>query len=159
VIILDAEGLHTGVGVAEVLAKAGAEVEYLTPHFAPMSPRVFATQDGHFIIRRLKAAKVRISASTYIGTIGDRQVTAYDVHSGEERVIDDVDAVVLSTGRVPVNDLEPALEGRVAQLFTIGDAAAPRMWATASYEGHKFARFIGEPNAPASISEVYFTTA
>jgi 2,4-dienoyl-CoA reductase-like NADH-dependent reductase (Old Yellow Enzyme family)/thioredoxin reductase len=159
VVILDAEGLHTGVGIAEILAKAGADVEYVTPHFAPMSPRVFATQDAHFIIRRLKAARVRISPSTYIRAIGDRQVNLYDVHSDEERSIDEVDAVILSTGREPVNELERGLAGNVAQLFTIGDAAAPRMWATASYEGHKFARLIGEPGAPASISEVYFATA
>jgi hypothetical protein len=30
------------------------------------------------------------------------------------------------------------------------------MWATASFEGHKFARYIGEPNAPQNIDDVYF---
>jgi hypothetical protein len=33
---------------------------------------------------------------------------------------------------------------------------AARMWATASDAGHKFARYIGEPNAPSSIADVYF---
>jgi 2,4-dienoyl-CoA reductase-like NADH-dependent reductase (Old Yellow Enzyme family)/thioredoxin reductase len=156
IVMLDAEGLHTGVGVAEMLAANGAEVEYLTPHFKPMSPRVFETQDAPFIIKRLKAGGVRISPCTYIRSIGDREAVVYDVHSEEERVIHDIDAVVLSTGRLPVNDLESELTGKVGQLFVIGDAAAPRMWATASYEGHKFARYIGEPDAPRSISEVYF---
>jgi hypothetical protein len=55
-----------------------------------------------------------------------------------------------------VNALEKELSGKVKQLFTVGDALAARMWATASYEGHKFARYIGEPNAPTSVSEVYF---
>jgi hypothetical protein len=30
------------------------------------------------------------------------------------------------------------------------------MWAAATYEGHMFARAIGEPGAPTSISDAYF---
>ena len=68
-----------------------------------------------------------------------------------------VDAVVLTTGRVPVNDLEKDLDGQVAQLFTIGDALAPRMWGAATFEAHKFARFIGERGLPRSIADAYFS--
>ena len=42
------------------------------------------------------------------------------------------------------------------ELFAIGDAASPRMWAAATYEGHMFARAIGEPGAPTNIGEAYF---
>jgi hypothetical protein len=45
----------------------------------------------------------------------------------------------------------------VAQLFTIGDALAPRMCGAATFEVHKFARFIGEPGAPGSIADAYFS--
>ena len=65
--------------------------------------------------------------------------------------------VVLSTARMSVNTLEKALEGKVEQLFVVGDAAAARMWAAASYEGQHFARLIGEPNAPRTFSEAYFS--
>jgi len=75
-------------------------------------------------MQRLRAAGVRISPTTYIRQIGDHAVTVFDVYSGEERVITGVTAVVLATSRMPVNDLEKELRGRVAQLFTIGDAAA-----------------------------------
>jgi 2,4-dienoyl-CoA reductase-like NADH-dependent reductase (Old Yellow Enzyme family) len=156
VVVLDAEGLHTGVGIAEVLARAGADVEYLTPHFAPVSPRVISTSDVRFIMKRLRSTRVRVSPSTYIKRIGDHELVAYDVHSEEERVIAGVDAVVLSTGRVSVNELEGQLEGKVAQVFTIGDALAARMWAAASFEGQKFARYIGAADAPASLADVYF---
>jgi hypothetical protein len=30
------------------------------------------------------------------------------------------------------------------------------MWATASFEGQKFARYIGEHGAPSSMADVYF---
>jgi len=156
IVMLDVEGMNAGVGVAEVLAGRGADVEFLSPNFSPVSPRVDGTEETRFIMKRLRAARVKISPSSYIKQIGDHEVTVFDVHSEEERVIAGVDAVVLSTGRVSVNDLEKGLDGKVSQLFTVGDAAAARMWAAASYEGHLFARFIGEPNAPKSLADVYF---
>ena len=131
-------------------------MRYLTPHFAPVSPRVVATQEAGFIMKRLRAAGVGISTTTYIRRIGKHEVTVYDVYSEEESIVADVDAVILSTGRESVNALEKELEGRVAQLFTIGDALAVRMWAAASYEGQKFARYVGERGAPATVSDAYF---
>jgi hypothetical protein len=156
IVVLDAEGLHTGVGLAEILALRGAEVEFMTPYFMPMSARLTETQDAYFIIRRLYAAGVKFTPTTYIKNIGDGEVTVYNVHNEHERVIKGVDAVVLSTARIPVNDLEKELDGTVTQLFTIGDALAPRVWSTASFEGQKFARLIGEPNAPRTLADVYF---
>ena len=82
-------------------------------------------------------------------------MTLYDVHTGEERRAA-ADTVILATGREPVDDLARALEGRVAQLYTIGDALAARMFAAATYEGHRFARLIGEPDAPASFAEAFY---
>jgi hypothetical protein len=96
--------------------------------------------------------------STYIRTIGDHQVTVYDVYTEQERIIDGLDAVVLSTGRESINRLTTELDAKVAQLFTVGDALAPRSLGTAAYEGHKFARYIGEPTAPRTIAEAYFVT-
>ncbi|MCB2077850.1 MAG: FAD-dependent oxidoreductase [Novosphingobium sp.] len=156
VVVLDAEGMHTGAGVAEVLAKAGADVELLTPYPSPLSARVDAQFETRFIMKSMKEAGVRISPSTYIRRITESAVTAYDVDTGQDRSIADVAAVVLSTGRVSVNALEKQLEGKVTQLFAIGDAAAARVWAAASFEGHKFARYIGEPGAPSTIGDVYF---
>jgi dimethylamine/trimethylamine dehydrogenase len=156
VIVLDAEGLQTGVGIAELLAVNGAEVEFVSPGFSPLGPRVIATQHTHHIMTRLRAAGVTMTQTSYIRSIGDREVTLVDSYTGDERTVADVAAVVLATSRVPANALEMHLEGKVAQLFTIGDAASPRMFAAPSYEGHKFARYIGEPGAPESIGEVYF---
>lgn len=157
VVIQDDEGLHTAMGIAELLARQGAEVEFLTPHFLPLSSRVMASQDGRPMVQRLRNAGGRIFTMSYIREIGDRQVVVADVHSSETRVIRNVEAVVLATCRLPVNHLEEELEGKVPQLFTIGDALAPRMWGAATFEGHKFARLIGEPGAPATIGEAFFS--
>jgi hypothetical protein len=142
--------------VAELLASRGAEVEFVTPNFAPVSPRVMAAQDARFIMQRLRATGVKISPCAYVERIGDREVVLGDVYSDQTRIVGEVVAVVLAASRVPVNGLERELDGQVAQLFTVGDAAAARMWGAAAYEGHLFARYIGEPDAPRSIGEVYF---
>jgi 2,4-dienoyl-CoA reductase-like NADH-dependent reductase (Old Yellow Enzyme family) len=158
IVLLDGEGMHASVGVAEVLASAGANVEYLTPGFSPLSARLMDSQESTFVMKRLRAAGVIFSPSTYIRSIGEREVIAYDVFTERERVIKGLDAVVLATGRVPVSGLARELEGKVAQLYTVGDALAARPFATAAYEGQKFARYIGEPDAPRTVSEAYFLT-
>lgn len=157
VIVLDGDGLHTGTGIAELLAAEGAQVEVISPLLAPMALRVTATQDTPYILKRIKQLGVKITPTSYIRGVGDREVVVYDVHTEAEHTISDVDAVVLATGRLSVNHLERELEGKVAQLYTVGDAASARMWATASYEGQKFARYVGEPDKPATIGEAYFT--
>jgi hypothetical protein len=156
VVLLDGEGLHTSVGIAEILASNGAHVEYLMPGFSPMSARVVDSQESMFIMKRLRAAAVDFSASTYIRRIGNREVTVYDVYTERERTIEAVDAVVLSTARVPAAELASELDGEVAQLYTVGDALAVRPFAAAAYEGQKFARYVGEPGAPKTVREAYF---
>ena len=156
VVVLDCEGLHTGVGISEVLAQAGARVRHITPELMPISIRLLESQEGGFVMARLEDAGVAITTSTYVREIGDRRLTVYNVHTGTDRVIDDVDAVVLCTGRVPVDRLAGELAGKVEQIFTVGDALAARMLAAAPYEAQKFARYIGEPGAPKSTADVYF---
>ncbi len=156
VLLLDGEGLHASSGIAELLAAGGAEVHYLNADFSPLSPRLVDNFEGRHIVARLKQHGVQFAPGTWIRSIGANSATLYDTHTGVERVAPNVDAVVLVTGREPQDALARELDGKVAQLFTIGDALAARMLAAASYEGQKFARLIGEPGAPASVREVYF---
>jgi 2,4-dienoyl-CoA reductase-like NADH-dependent reductase (Old Yellow Enzyme family) len=158
VVLLDAEGLNTSAGVAELLARAGADVSFLTPGFSPVSAPLVESNDAGFVVTRLKETGVSLVATTYIRSIGDHKVAVFDVFTDQERIIDSVDAVVLSTGRESINRLSTELDGKVAQLFTVGDALAPRSLGTAAYEGHKFARYIGEPSAPRTIADAYFVT-
>jgi hypothetical protein len=138
-----------------LLASAGADVQFVTAGFSPLSPRLIDNFESRFIVKRLKDAGVRFVPTSWLSHIGDGTVTLYDMHTGAER-IEAVDAVVLVTGREPLDALARALEGKVAQLFTIGDALAARPLAAASYEGQKFARLIGEPDAPRTIAEAFF---
>lgn len=157
VILLDGEGLHTSAGLAEMLAKRGGAVEYITPGFAPVSLRLYDSLEANFVITRLRNfGNISFTPATWIKQIGDGELTVYDVFTEQERTIHDVDALVLCTGRLPVDELTRQFEGKVEQLFTIGDALAVRPFATAAYEGQKFARLIGEPDAPRTFGEAYF---
>jgi dimethylamine/trimethylamine dehydrogenase len=55
--------------------------------------------------------------------------------------------LVLVTGRLPVDDLWQAMEGR-PNLARVGDCLAPSSIADAVYSAHRFARLLGEPDLP-----------
>lgn len=155
VLVLDAEGLHTGVGIAELLATRGATVTLVSPNFSPVSTRLVENFEVRFIMQRLHAAGVTFIPSTWAIAVNDGDVRLYDVYTADERVIT-VDSVVLAGGRVPHDRIARRLAGRVTQLYTVGDAMSARMLAAATYEGHKFARVIGVDGAPRSVGEAYF---
>jgi 2,4-dienoyl-CoA reductase-like NADH-dependent reductase (Old Yellow Enzyme family) len=155
VIVCDNEGYHAGTGLAEMFAAGGAEVQFVTANYSPVSARHTISWEERYIVPRMKRAGVRLRPSTWLKAITPGAVTLYDIHTGETWD-EPADAVILATAREPVDGLARALEGKVAQLFTIGDALAARMLAAAPYEGQKFARLIGEANAPATIGAAWF---
>jgi 2,4-dienoyl-CoA reductase-like NADH-dependent reductase (Old Yellow Enzyme family)/thioredoxin reductase len=155
VVVLDEEGINTGVGIAELLAQGGAEVTIVTRQFHA-APYLMYDMHLPFILPRLKNLGVEILTTAHLSEIGENEVIAFDILTNEEIVFDDVDAVVLVTMRSPVKGLAAELDRRVRQLFVIGDALAPRGFAEATYEGQKFAREIGEPGAPLNMVDAIF---
>ncbi|MBU6269328.1 MAG: FAD-dependent oxidoreductase [Sphingomonadales bacterium] len=155
VLLADGEGLHASTGLAELLAAGGAEVVYATARFTPVSGRLVDAFEARQVVQRLKQAGVRFAPTTWVRGIEPGAAVLYDVHTGEERR-EGFDAVVLVTGRVPQDGLARELAGRVAQVFTIGDALSARTLAAATFEGHKFARLVGEAGAPADFAEAFF---
>ena len=155
VLLVDGEGLHASCGIAEMLAAAGASVLTVTAGFTPVSQRIVDAFEARQVVERMKRAGVTFAPTTWVRRIEPDAVVLYDIHTGEERR-EPADAVVLVTGRVPGDGLAGELAGKVAQLFPIGDALSARMLAAATYEGHRFARLIGEPDAPAGFAEAFF---
>jgi len=156
VAVVDGEGTHASAGIAELLGRQGAEVVMISSAYAPYSHRVLFAFEGESIAERLAEAGVSHLPATWVRSIGEKHIVLFDVNSGREFAVNDIDGVVLATGRIPVDDLSRALEGKIEQLFTIGDALAVRPFAAAAYEGQKFARLIGVPGAPSSVAQAYF---
>jgi dimethylglycine catabolism A len=157
-VVVDAEATHAGSGVAELLSRRGAEVIMMSPNYAPYSHREVMSLEGESIAQRMAKANIVFKPTSWVRRIDDHDLQIIDVISGRESTIPSVDAVVLATGRIPVDAIARELDGKVAQLFTIGDALGVRPLATAAYEGQTFARLIGEPDAPRNIAEAYFAT-
>lgn len=155
VLLLDDEGLNPGVGIAEILARGGCTVELVT-RWLHVAHNLFGTFELPLIIPQLRNLGVRLTPQTYVKSIGEDTVTVFDVFTNREEVREGVDAVVLATMRKPVAGLAAELEGKVEQLFTIGDALAPRGHAEAYYEGSYFGRLIGDPDAPKTFSDAFY---
>jgi 2,4-dienoyl-CoA reductase-like NADH-dependent reductase (Old Yellow Enzyme family)/NADPH-dependent 2,4-dienoyl-CoA reductase/sulfur reductase-like enzyme len=153
VVVLDEEGYHTGSGVAELAAQAGAEVEFVTRHAVAGANLGVAIP---YIGRRLATVGVTVRPATYVREIGDRSVTLYHVAGGDDWIVDNVDMVVLATMRSAIDRLAEALSGSVRYVYVVGDALAPRSLREATYEGHRFARVIGEQQMPNSVTEELF---
>jgi len=155
VLILDEEGIHTAAGIAELLAEAGAEVEIVTRNMQPVQ-NLFWTFEFVTVVAKLKSLGVKLSQGTYVQEIGEGTVTVFDIFTNVPEVRQGVDAVVLATMRRPESGLAKDLEGKVDQIFLVGDALAPRGLADAIFDGHRFARMVGEPGAPKSFADDYF---
>jgi 2,4-dienoyl-CoA reductase-like NADH-dependent reductase (Old Yellow Enzyme family)/thioredoxin reductase len=154
VIVFDEESITTAPGLAELLARNGSRVTVVTRWLQPfwrMHSQIVTVQ-----VPRLKKLGVELATSTHIRRIGDHSVTLYDVHTGQEREVGDVAALIMATGRRSDLSLVKALEGKARQVFAIGDALSPRGLAEAVQEGHRYARLIGEPDAPTDFTEVFF---
>jgi 2,4-dienoyl-CoA reductase-like NADH-dependent reductase (Old Yellow Enzyme family) len=149
VVVIDEEGLHAGAGMAELLALSGCKVEYVTSALQAARSLVLSREAEH-ISARLQAAGVTTTTRTAVREIGDRCVVLSAGGSTQTLV---ADAVVLVTSRVAGQALDQELVGRVAQVFAIGDALAPRTLAAAAYEGQRFARLVGAAGAPATSDE------
>lgn len=156
VLILDEEGFNTGAGVAEILAGAGADVTMITRWLQPLQ-QMMGTLEFAMEIPRLKNLGVKLMTMTFMKELEDHTVTLFDVFTNAETRISDVAAVVMATSRRADLSLGKALEGKVQQLFSAGDAMAPRGLGEAIQEGHRFARLIGEENAPRDFTELYFS--
>jgi NADPH-dependent 2,4-dienoyl-CoA reductase/sulfur reductase-like enzyme len=154
VLIVDDEGLHTGAGIAEMAAAAGAQVELITGNLQ-VAANLTVYQGSAMIAARLQKAAVKVSTLNSLTQVGERSATVIGP-TGEERLIDGLDAIVMAAMRLPVDELQQQLEGRIEYLYVVGDALSPRRLREATYEGHRFGRVIGEASMPRSVAEAAF---
>jgi thioredoxin reductase len=152
-LVLDDEGLHTAIGVAELLARNGLEVEYVTRHMMMAANLEMAIS---YVAERVAEAGVNVHTLHYLKRIGDHTATIYNIGTQQEQTIEGLSHIVLATMREPIDELYEQLTDRVAYVYLVGDALAPRLLKEATYEGHRFARVIGEPDMPARVEDELF---
>jgi thioredoxin reductase len=140
VLVIDDQGGMESTGAAEFLLDEGRQVEIITPHYSvgedlgpTNKPPVYA---------RLYAKGARMQATWELRAVENGRVHFRNHFGGNEVVRDDVDVLVYSFGGCSVDSLALALEGKVAELYNVGDSYAPRSLHHAIVEAHKYAREI-----------------
>jgi len=95
---------------------------------------------AQLLIPRLHGYGVKMITSASVKEITDEYVVV-KAGSGEER-IRGVDQVIVAVGAEPENDLAVKLEGKIPEIYIIGDAKEPRTAFEATREGAEAARRI-----------------
>ena len=143
IIIGDTLSFIEAPGIAEFLAKKGKKVRIVTP-LANIGLELNLLNHWDHLFPRIFAAKVEISPFTWIRKIDGRRVILYNVyHHSEELVEDDVDSVILTTGKLQNASLQGDFRGTVEELHVIGDAhiGGARI-GNAIFEGQRLGRAI-----------------
>ncbi|MGE4095548.1 MAG: FAD-dependent oxidoreductase [Candidatus Binatia bacterium] len=141
VLILDETNAYFPLGLAEVLAKAGVQVEVVSPHLF-VGEDTLKTLEMSYLFPRLKAAGVKLTAQQFVESIRAKTVEVYDIWGGERRTVE-ADTVVLAMVRHPNDSLFQEIRQTLKkELYRIGDAVAPRKLEAVIYEGEKMGREI-----------------
>jgi 2,4-dienoyl-CoA reductase-like NADH-dependent reductase (Old Yellow Enzyme family)/pyruvate/2-oxoglutarate dehydrogenase complex dihydrolipoamide dehydrogenase (E3) component len=140
-IIADTLSFIEAPGLAEYLAKRGTEVEIVTP-LENIGLELDLYNHLEHVLPRLFAAHVKISPYTWVKNVEGRNVTLYNIYNERELWTEEIDNLVLITGRIQNDTLLSSFNGRVA-VHVIGDAriGGARI-GNAMYDAGKLAREI-----------------
>jgi 2,4-dienoyl-CoA reductase-like NADH-dependent reductase (Old Yellow Enzyme family)/thioredoxin reductase len=133
--VLIAGGGGSGAETADFLSEMGKEVTVVEMLENIASDLVNHMQ--HYLGQRLKEKRVTILTSTRVLELGEGYAMVEDA-SGVRR-LNGFDTIVLAMGSTPNDGLYRRLEGRVSELYLIGDAVKPREIVDALYEAEEAA--------------------
>ncbi|WP_374602960.1 FAD-dependent oxidoreductase [Arenimonas sp.] len=150
VVVFDDDGGYHATVAAELLAKSGCRVHFVTPEDV-VAPWGQFTLEYRHVRKRLAELGVQVRVSKVVAGYEGRSLRLEDAWSGEIRELP-ADAVVSVTARIPDDALFQSLRreladqtGRAAfSLHRIGDCEAPGLIAHAVYAGHALAQGLGE---------------
>jgi 2,4-dienoyl-CoA reductase-like NADH-dependent reductase (Old Yellow Enzyme family) len=140
VLIVDETGEYLPLGLAEVLAAAGAAVEIITWRTV-VGENIIGNLEAGAVFPRLKANGVKMHGHRFVERIEGTSVELYDIWGGDSWTIE-ADTVVLSMLRSPEAGLFLDIRGSFAEAVRIGDALAPRRTIVSIYEGEELGRRI-----------------
>lgn len=140
VLIVDGQHHIQGMATADFLAQQGKTVELITE--APTLGSEMEMITMMALRYRLHAAGVKLTPLTQLKEISGNAVRVAFLFTGETRVLEGIDTVVLSYGGVENNELYYALKDAVKEVYSAGDCKGVRkiVWATA--DGAAVARTI-----------------
>ncbi len=157
IVVYDDEGYVMGGVLAELIARRGHAVTYVTP-LELVSYWTHHALDQSFIHRRLADCGVTIELNRELTGHSEDSVDLACAFTGAPSQRDCA-ALVLVTARLPNEQLYLDLKAReaewadagIASVTAIGDCRAPATLAAAVYAGHRYAREFGETIDPDAV--------
>ncbi|MDI7864243.1 NAD(P)-binding protein [Rhizobiaceae bacterium n13] len=154
VVIFDDDCYYMGSVLAELLARAGRQVVFVTPQAQVASWSVHTLEQGRIQARLIELDVRIIPSASLAGRTRDTLQIAC-VYSGRTRSIECATLVPV-TARLPDEALWLELKARanecadagIRSVTRLGDCLAPGLIAAATYSGHDYARGYGA--APAT---------
>ncbi len=144
VLVYDQLGFHQATGTAELLAEKGCKVEFVTPQFF-VGGDLSITLDIELWYRRALAKGMQMTADHFLGSLGPNSATIINNYTGQPRQLENVALAVLVTPQAANDRLYLQLQGKVKQLYRIGDCLAPRRVENAILDGERTARALNMP--------------
>jgi 2,4-dienoyl-CoA reductase-like NADH-dependent reductase (Old Yellow Enzyme family) len=140
VVIMEDSGDYIAIGIATLLAERGHQIELVTPR-THIGTKLYAANEGPWVIARAIRAGVQIAASSYLSDVSPGFATVRSIYGGEGRKVP-ADSVVLSLMRKQNRALVEELAGSSVPVQAIGDCSSPGDVDEAVYAGEKAAREI-----------------
>src|SRR5713101_5627052 len=141
VLVYDQIGFHQATGTAELLAEKGCRVEFVTPQFYAGGD-LGVTLDLELWYRRVLAKGMRLTSDYFLAGLGPNSATLINNYTGQQRQLADVALVVMATQQAANDTLYRQLQGKVKQLYRVGDCIAPRRVEHAILDGERAARAL-----------------
>jgi len=141
VLVYDQVGFHQATSVAELLAERGCIVEVVTPQFY-VGGDLGITLDLELWYRRVLARGVRLTANHFLASLGPNSATIINNYTGQPRQLEQLALAVMATPQTANDALYQQLQGKVKQLFRVGDCLAPRRVEQAILDGERAARAL-----------------
>ena len=136
--VVIAGGGMVGCETAEFLVQAGNDVTIVEMLDALATDMELV----HMVafLGRLATSNIKVRTGSTVGEITDKGVVITDKEGKKDTV--QADRVVLALGSRSRRDLEEPLEGKVPELYVIGDSCRPGRIMDAVYDGSRIARMI-----------------
>lgn len=134
-------GKRQGLGVAEFLAENGGDVIIVEPSNALGEDMGFVRQ--MVATRRVNEERaITVRLRTSVEKIGDGELVLNC--DGKPETLTGIDSVVVAWATAPVNNLAEEIieDGKVGEVYSIGDAVLPRDASDAIYEGAVIGRRV-----------------
>ena len=141
VLVYDQIGFHQATGTAELLAERGCKVEFVTPQFYAGGD-LGITLDIELWYRRVLAKGMQLTPDYFLASLGPNSATIMNNYTGQPRQLENVALAVMATPQAANDTLYHQLQGKVGQLYRVGDCVAPRRVENAILDGERAARAL-----------------